>query len=97
MGAIRSSLQAVADGIDGFKGVVARGGPVNWIMPVNNSATGSVHMQSAFSCDVLYRPALTNCACDYRWELNDEDMATHADLAAVSMKQACLLRGIDMS
>ena len=25
--------EAVADGIDDFKGVVARGGPVNWIMP----------------------------------------------------------------
>lgn len=41
LGDIRRSLQTVVDGIDAFDGVVAADGdPVNYIMPVNMTATG---------------------------------------------------------
>lgn len=40
LGGIRRSLQTIVDGVDEFNGIVAAGGPVNWIMPVNSTATG---------------------------------------------------------
>eukprot|EP01045_Picozoa_sp_COSAG04_P001573 COSAG04_NODE_54_length_30630_cov_12.996233_1_plen_239_part_10 len=41
LGEIRRSLEAVKQGVDKFAGVAAEGGgPIHWIQPVNNTATG---------------------------------------------------------